>query len=163
MQLNTSELTQESLAGIGRLLTNTRLGPKESTEGHCYWDVDLDLQLEAPLSSGMLECYPRELKLERMEHHHHTREMLVTLEGDVAICLAPPQEKESGMLDGIVSLRMQAGQAILLEVGAWHWIPFPLDGRTARIQVVFRSGTGRTDLIFHELPHPIAIQAPTSI
>lgn len=157
MKLTATGLNQDSMKGIGRLLTNKRPENRMPNEEHAYWDVDLDLGLDGPLSSGMLECYPRELSLTRMEHHHRTREMLVALEGEVIICLAPPQEKVSGMLDGIVSLRMHAGQVIVLDVGAWHWIPFPVNGKTARFQVVFRSGTGRTDLIFHELPEAVSL------
>ncbi|MFT3847409.1 MAG: ureidoglycolate lyase [Propionivibrio sp.] len=101
----------------------------------------------------MLECHPRKLRLERMERHHRTREILTTLEGEAAICLAPPQESSSGSLDGVVALRMSAGQSIILEVGAWHWIPFPTTDQTARFQVIFRSETGKDDLdFFHFSP-----------
>ena len=158
MQLIIKDLTQEALAGIGWFLTERQESRLDSDEGFRYRDVVGDLQLNAPLSSGLLECYPRELRLDRMERHHRTREILVALEGEVAICLAPPQEKSSGSLDGVVALRMLAGQSIILEVGSWHWIPFPTTSQTARFQVIFRSETGKDDLDFYDFPHPVGIK-----
>ena len=158
MQLIIKDLTQESLAGIGWLLTDEGQTHRDPNEGFSYRDIVGDLKLKAPLSSGLLECYPRELSLDRMERHHHTREILVALEGEAAICLAPPQDKSSGSLDGVVALRMLAGQSIILEVGAWHWIPFPTTSQTARFQVIFRSETGRDDLDIYDLSHPVDIQ-----
>ena len=158
MHLTIKDLTQEALAGIGWLLTEKHESQPHSDEGFSYRDVVGDLQLDAPLSSGLLECYPRRLCLDRMERHHKTREILVALEGEAAIGLAPPQDKSSGSLDGVVALRMLAGQSIILEVGAWHWIPFPTTSQTARFQVIFRSETGRDDLDIYDLSHPVDIQ-----
>lgn len=157
MHLIIKDLTQDALAGIGCLLTDEPEPRPDSDEGFSYRDVVGDLQLNAPLSSGLLECHPRKLRLDRMERHHHTREILVALEGEAAICLAPPQEKASGSLDGVVALRMSAGQSIILDVGAWHWIPFPTTGQTARFQVIFRSETGKGDLDFFDFPQPLDI------
>ena len=158
MQLIIKDLTQESLAGIGWLLTDGRESRRDSDEGFSYRDVVGDLQLNAPLSSGLLECYPRNLRLERMERHHLTREVLVALEGEAAICLAPPQGIESGSLDGVVALRMSVGQSIILEIGAWHWIPFPTTSQAARFQVIFRSETGKDDIDHFDFCPPIDIE-----
>ena len=158
MHLTIKDLTQEALAGIGLLLTEKHESQPDSDEGFSYRDVVGDLQLDAPLSSGLLECYPRKLCLDRMERHHKTREILVALEGEAAICLAPPQDKSSGSLDGVVALRMLAGQSIILEVGAWHWVPFPTTSQTARFQVIFRSETGKNDLGIYVFPQPIDIE-----
>ena len=85
------DLTHESLEGIGWLLTDEHQ-VRNADEGFSYRDVVDDLKLDAPLSSGLLECYPRKLSLDRMERHHRTREVLIALEGEAAICLAPPQD-----------------------------------------------------------------------
>ena len=158
MHLTIKDLTQEALAGIGWLLTEKHESQPDSDEGFSYRDVVGDLQLDAPLSSGLLECYPRKLCLDRMERHHKTREILVALEGEAAICLAPPQGKTSGSLDGVVALRMSAGQSIILEVGAWHWIPFPTTNQAARFQVIFRSATGKDDLDFFHFSQSLDIE-----
>ena len=158
MQLIIKDLTQEALAGIGWFLTEKHESRPDSDEGFSYRNVVGDLELNTPLSSGLLECYPRKLRLDRMERHRQTREILVALEGEAAICLAPPQEKSSGSLDGVVALRMLAGQSIILEVGAWHWIPFPTTSQTARFQVIFRSETGNDDLDFYVFPQPVDIE-----
>ena len=157
MHLIIQDLTQESLAGIGWLLTDERKD-QNTNEGFSYRDVVNDLKLTTPLSSGLLECYPRKPSLDRMERHHRTREILVALEGEAAICLAPPQEKTSGSLDGVVALRMSAGQSIILEVGAWHWIPFPTTNQAARFQVIFHRDTGKDDLDFFHFSQSLDIE-----
>ena len=157
MHLIIQDLTQESLAGIGWLLTDERKD-QNTNEGFSYRDVVDDLKLTTPLSSGLLECYPRKLSLDRMERHHRTREVLIALEGEAAICLAPPQDKSSGPLHDVVALRMSAGQSIVLEVGTWHWIPFPTTNQAARFQVIFRSATGKDDLDFFHFSQPLDIE-----
>jgi quercetin dioxygenase-like cupin family protein len=92
-----------------------------------------------------------------MERHLRTREALVSLEGEAIVCLAPPQESTDGGLSGITAVKVRRGQAFIMEPGAWHWIPFPVGRRPARFLVIFRSGTGKDDLYYHDLPRPVLV------
>jgi len=152
VEIRTVDLSEQALKGIGLLLTPARRVAPEPGAEHSYFDTVDDLQLGAPCSSGVVECRPRPKTLRRMERHLHTREALVVLEGEVIVCLTPPQEPRPAGLEGIVAVRVKSGQAFILETGAWHGIPFPVGRKPARLLVIFRSGTGRTDLEFHDLP-----------
>lgn len=158
MEIRTVDLSEEALKGLGILLTPPkRVVPGPDAE-HSYYDTVDDLQLGAPCSSGVVEGRPRPKTLRRMERHLHTREALVALEGEAIVCLAPPQEPGSTGLKGIAALRVKSGQAFILEVGTWHGSPFPVGRKPARLLVVFRSGTGRSDLELHDLPQGLQIR-----
>ena len=152
MEIKTVDLSEQALKGIGILITPAKRVAPEPDAETSYFDTVDDLGLGAPCSSGVVQCRPRPKTLYRMERHLHTREALVALEGESIACLAPPQEPGAAGLEGIVAVRVKTGQAFILEVGAWHGSPFPVGRKPARLLVIFRSGTGRSDLEFHDLP-----------
>jgi ureidoglycolate hydrolase len=155
MDLRIVDLSESALEGVGRMVSPERWLLPGPGEDYSYVDTLGDLELEAPLCSGVLDCAPRPIELKKMERHLRTREMLVALEGEAIVCVAPPQEPAEGGLSGIAALRVVAGQGFIMERKAWHWIPFPVGKAHARFLVVFRSGTGKDDLYFCDLPAPI--------
>ncbi len=158
MEIRAVDLSEQALKGIGLLLTPAkRIAPEPDAETS-YFDTVEDLGLGAPCSAGVVECRPRPKTLYRLERHLHTREALVALEGEAIACLAPPQEPGAAGLEGIVAVRVKTGQAFILEKGAWHGSPFPVGRKPARLLVIFRSGTGRTDLEFRDLPQAATIR-----
>jgi hypothetical protein len=158
MTLKVVDLSGESLKGIGHMLTpETWVAPGAGQE-YSYVDTDADLGLPSPVSTGALESVPRPMVLSRMERHLRTREALIALEGDAVLCLAPPQESVNGGISGITAVRMRAGQAIVMNTGAWHWIPFPIGESPIRFLVVFRSGTGKDDLYYQDLTPGIPVR-----
>jgi hypothetical protein len=157
MKLKVVDLSGESLKGIGHMLTPETWSLPERGQDYWYADTDADLGLPPPCSAGALESVPRPMILGRMERHLRTKEALIALEGEAVLCVAPSQESADGGLSGIIALRMRAGQAIIMDTGAWHWIPFPIGRSSARFLVVFRSGTGKDDLHFHDFTHAIPV------
>jgi len=158
MDLRITDLSVEALKGIGWMLTpNPWVSPKPG-EDYAYSDTNSDIGLEAPCSSGVIECAPRPKRLNRMERHLHTREALVALGGEAIVCAAPPQESVDGGLSGIMAFRVRPGQAFIMDRGAWHWIPFPVGESPARFLVIFRSGTGKDDLHYQDLSRALPVR-----
>ncbi len=158
MEIRPVDLSEQALEGIGLLITPAKRVAPEPDAETSYFDTVEDLGLEAPCSSGVVEGRPRPMRLQRMERHLRTREALVALEGEAIACLAPPQEPGPAGLEGIVAVRVKTGQAFILEKGAWHGSPFPVGRKPARLLVIFRSGTGRTDLEFRDLPQAVTVR-----
>ncbi len=158
-KLQVIELSDEALAGIGRVLSPAvPVGSRIAKgEGFSYDVVFNDIGLGASPSAGCLDCAVRPLWLEKMERHMKTVEFLSAVEGDSIVCVAPPQENASGSLSGIRAVRVRKGQAFVLDTGAWHWIPFPEGKKPSRFLVVFRSLTGSDDLVFCDLAKPVDI------
>jgi hypothetical protein len=158
MELRVVDLSMESLKGIGHLLTPEQWKAPGKGMEYTYTDIDADLGLPPPCSAGVLESVPRPMVLGRMERHLRTREALIALDGEAVLCVAPPQEGANGGLSGITAVRIRAGQALILETGAWHWIPFPVGDSTARFLVIFRSGTGKDDLYYQDLTRALPVR-----
>jgi len=137
-----------------------------SPEGGAEFTFEMaagDLGMPAGLCAGRLNCASRAMSLSRMEMHPKTPEMLSAVDGDVVICVAPPQEPRGGKLEGLRAILLRQGQAIVLAAGAWHWIPFPLGAASVRVLVVFRSSTGDDDLQFCDLAERSAIDIPKAL
>jgi len=73
--------------------------------------------------TGLLKAAFRPGLLTRMERHLDTGEILASLRGDCVLCAAPPGELKP---EKIRAFFLKEGQAVVLQPGAWHWIPFPL-------------------------------------
>ena len=160
MELKTVELNGASMEGIGRALTPIgKIGSLIAAgEGFSYDVIDGDLGLGNSPSAGCLDCGVREGRLAKMERHLKTPELLFAMEGASVLCVAPPQEAVKGKLRGIRAIRVRKGQALILDTGTWHWIPFPEVGVPSRFLVVFRSKTGADDLNFCDLVEPISVE-----
>lgn len=160
MKLVSELVSDKALQGIGRLLSLTRSLEQDldSPEGFSYNVVSPELGLCNALSAGRLDCQVRDLSLSKLERHVQTPEMLFAMEGDSVICVAPPQEPKDGVLKGLKAVRVAKGQALILDHGAWHWIPFPTGKRATCFLVIFRAKTGADDLDFCDLAHPLTLE-----
>lgn len=160
MKLVSEVVSNKALHGIGRLLSSTdSLDPNpDASEGFSCQVVSPELGLCNALNAGRLECQVRDLSVSKLERHVQTPEMLFAMEGDSVICVAPPQEAKDGTLQGLKAVRVAKGQALILDVGAWHWIPFPIGGQASCFLVVFRAKTVADDLDFCDLAQPLTIE-----
>ena len=157
MELQAVNLSESALRGIGTvIIPRQRLSVPAGTE-FLYSETNGGLGLEGPLSSGSMECAPRQKKLSRLECHLKTPELLVALDGDAVVCVAPPQEPANGTLKGLTAVKMRAGESIIVQKGAWHWIPYPEGARPVRFLVVFRAATGKDDLNYCDLAEPLSV------
>jgi len=159
MVLKAVEASDEALRGIGHLLTTREKIRIPSGEEFTYTQISREIGIVGPCSSGSLEGGPRPRHVRRMERHTKSAEVLTALDGDAVICMAPPQEPSAGRLMGLTAVKVRRGESLVMETGAWHWIPFPMGRRTVRFQVIFRSSTGDDDLHFVDLPEAVEVKA----
>jgi hypothetical protein len=76
MDLAAMRLSEKALEGVGWMVTPEQWVRPEPGADYIYADTNRDLGLEAPCSSGVLECAPRPKDLRRMERpglHHGAR------------------------------------------------------------------------------------------
>lgn len=99
------------------------------------------------------------MRVAKMERHLKTPEMLSAVDGDVIVCVAPPQEAPGGAFKDLRAIALRKGQSIVMAKGAWHWIPFPTGKANALVLVVFQTGTGDEDLYISDLADPASIEA----
>jgi ureidoglycolate hydrolase len=157
MNMKAVELSDAALKGIGFVVTPRERPTVPPGTDFQYAETKHDLGLVAPLSTGSLECAPRPMTVVKMERHLKTREMLIALDGDAVVCVAPPQEPVGNSLTGVVAVKMRRGEAFVMETAAWHWIPFPTGKKTVRYLVVFRNQTGADDLHFCDFKEAVTV------
>jgi hypothetical protein len=158
-------LTQATIEGAGILLTPQEGRSPEAPSEFSFEIVSAELGMPSSLCAGRLECAARPGILGKMERHLKTPEILSSVKGDSILCVAPPQELRDGRLTGLRALYVREGQSLMLDTGAWHWIPFPAGGvaqgegsGSTRFLVIFRAGTGDDDLGFCELAEKVEIE-----
>lgn len=160
MKLISEAVSDDALQGIGRLLSSNGSVEqlRDAPEDFSYNVVSSELGLCDALSAGRLDCQVRDLSLSKLERHMQTPEMLFAMEGDSVICVAPPQQPKDGTLKDVKAVRVVKGQALILDPGAWHWIPFPTGKQATCFLVVFRARTGADDLDFCDLAQPLTLE-----
>ena len=106
-----------------------------------------------------LICRKRVPVLDRLERHLRTPEILAALDGDVIVCVAPPEVDPARCEPAdIRALPLRQGQALWLDRGTWHWLPFPTRSARVTLLLLFREGTGDRDLEFRDLAQPIGLE-----
>lgn len=102
-------------------------------------------------SVGILRAVGRSPEFHEMERHVATPEMLVALEGDVLVPVAPANHPaEAADARAIEVFRLRQGEAVILDPGVWHWLPYPLSPEAA-VLVVFKEGTPDHDFTLCDL------------
>ena len=128
------------------------------TEEFAYWGKITELEMTEKVSTGFLVCRKREGVIKSLERHTRTPEILVALEGDSLICMARPESLSGAdQIEGIQAFHVRQGEAFVMHVGTWHWVPFPISQEESKFLVVFASGTEADDLEVRDLADVIKI------
>lgn len=112
------------------------------------------LNLGSSSCTGLLNAAFREKVVSKMERHRNTGEILVALEGESVICMAPPGKVSAA---SVRAFAFPQGTVLAMNSGTWHWIPFPLDKSGARFLVIFQDRTGDDDLEIQDLDKNIVL------
>ncbi len=159
MKLKARDISKADVKGIARLLFSPAAAVVKPGDECSFSVMYADLGFRDASCAGSMDCAPRPMTVTRMERHVRTPEILAAIDGDSVICLAPPQEPVGGALEGMRAVTVRKGQVFILETGAWHWIPFPLEPRPARFLVIFKDGTGQNDLQFCSLADSVSLES----
>jgi ureidoglycolate lyase len=109
------------------------------------------MDIDGSVSVGVLRAVKRGFDFHEMERHVETPEMLVAVQGDVLVPVAPanhPADAPAAEETEVFHLRQ--GEALIMNTGVWHWLPFPLQGE-AVLLVVFKEGTPDNDFTLYDL------------
>jgi ureidoglycolate hydrolase len=134
--------------------------PEAGAQDYSYHQVLGPGELGESGIMAELICRKRPLVLGTLERHLATPEILAALDGDVIVCAAAPGVDPAHCAPAdIRALMLRQGQAMWMDRGTWHWLPFPT--RTAQVTVllIFREGTGDRDIELRELAQPVGIEA----
>ena len=160
MKLKSHDIAQTDLHGIGRLLFSPT-DPKVKPGDECSFAIiQEDLGLTDASCAGTMDCAPRPMQVSRMERHLRTPEILVAIDGDSVICLAPPQEPVAGKLTDMCAVTGEGrARSSSWKPGRGTGSRSLVEPRPARFLVIFKEKTGQNDLQFHALTETVSIDA----
>jgi ureidoglycolate hydrolase len=143
-QLAARTLDRDAFAPYGTVLGRPERRHDAEGPGWRWWaeTAALDATGEA-YGIGFLDLEPAPLQFDWAERHARSPEMIVVLDGECLVYVAPadPDRDEPGAFE---VFRLGPGRGVILRPGVWHGAPLGTSGRAAAM-VLLREGTGVTD------------------
>lgn len=149
-------LEKKAFAEFGTILTMDSVAAVSDKQEFDFHDTAQGIQLATHCCTGLLACRSRPKIVVEMERHHDTSEVIVALDGDMVMALAPADDDLQDHTR-IRAFLIRQGEAIVMAPGTWHWIPFPCENRDTHALVLFKDGTGADDLHFRKLSTPLTL------
>lgn len=147
--INTVEITSESIKGFGTVLSTSDLPATWDTDDFKFTPDVFTFNYRPKLTVGILVGKKRDFKLDLMERHSATSEILVQLENDGILFLAKP-DRDAPSMDVVIPFLLRQGMAVALLSGTWHWVPYPVD-ETCTTLILFSEGTLDHDQLIKEV------------
>lgn len=144
--LSVRRASAESFGRFGTFVSAAEGAPFAAGEAAAYKEKVGVLDVGGGrVSVGVLKLQQRPLDFHELERHVATPELLVAVQGDVVFPVAPPNHPlPSPEAEALEAFRLNQGEAVIMNPGVWHGLPFPLQGE-ATLLVVFKEGTPTAD------------------
>jgi ureidoglycolate lyase len=143
-------MTEDTIKGYGRLLHTSGKAPAFDTKEFTFVADVLKFSSDGPFTVGILTGRQREIKQEMVERHDETMEILIQLENDAVVFLGKPTSSADEMGE-IQAFEFKQGEAVALNEGVWHWVPYPVNTPDCKTLVIFKEGTSANDCEIKEL------------
>ena len=149
MKLKIEDLTQETFAPFGEVISQPARGKDASGPGWTWWGQNhLLAGGDRTYAIGYLDLQPAELIFDWAERHMHSDELLVPMGEDCLVYVGPPdypdQPERLPDLDRFRVFRLRRGQGVLLGKGVWHGAPMAID-KPLNVTVLLLKDTGSVD------------------
>jgi len=151
------QLTPELFSRFGQIVKTPTKLPDISNHVLDFWSKIALVPDAGDLEIGLCKVKDRPWKLKEMENHLETPEIIIPLDGDMILPVAQffyrePKPKAAET----VLFKISPGICLILSIGTWHCLPFPINKATAEFLVIFQKGTAYNDLIIESLDKEIA-------
>lgn len=114
--------------------------------------VQQDLGGVSIASYSSLRVAPREFRIDITEYHTKAAEVLLPLDGDILMHVAPPSPPKAAVpLDKIKVFRVPCGTLVTMRPGVWHHAPFTLTDKPVNMLIVLPERIYATDCVVVEL------------
>ena len=146
--MNIQKLSSADLTGIGKaILVKDSMIPDGKDELQTYYGKIGALPECGGYQVGICIAKKRPMIVDELESHVQTVEFLGAMNGSFVVAAAPSKEVDGQRVpdvDKAVALLVEQGEAILFDVGVWHWTPFAVE-EESNVLVIFKTDTPAND------------------
>jgi len=109
-------------------------------------------------SFGVCRCSPRELIIDQAEHHNRTCEVMLPIDQDVWVQLAPANAGAAPDFEKFRVFLVPKGTLLSLRPGVWHHAPFTIGKTPANVLIQLPERTYINDAICYTFSETERIQ-----
>ena len=101
---------------------------------------------------SILQVENRDEVIDISEYHNHTAEMLMPMDCDIIMHVAPADCSQEAPVDKIELFRVPKGTMVILRPGVWHHAPFAVNAKSANILIGLPERLYANDCEVAEIP-----------
>lgn len=116
--------------------------------------VQQDLGTHSRCSFSTCRVEPRPLVIDVLESHSRTMEVMLPLDNDMLLHVAPATANGQPDLGKLQVFRVPRGVLVAMRAGIWHHGPFACHGRTTHILVALPERTYANDTCTYPIAEP---------
>lgn len=143
-------ITPENFSEFGRVARPPTDDPLAADETFKFWSDVAHFEIPGETEIGFCTVYGRSGRVDWMERHDRTPELLVPIDGPFVL----PVMTDDGRLG---AFRADPGTAVVIGQGVWHGACHPVESDETTYFVIFRRGTPQEDVTKQDI-EPIHIE-----
>lgn len=148
------KLTPASFTKFGKIADATIKPPLVDAENLKFWTTIASYKVDGETEIALCQVKRSVDSVGMLERHIKTPEILVPIEGDFILPVAPARSlqdpAEAPEAASVEAFLVHSDQAVVMDVGVWHTAPIPV-GKETSFFVIFRKETTKQDAVFKKL------------
>ena len=154
LTVNVKRLTAGSFAKFGKIADAKIKPPLVDAENLKFWTTIATYTVDGETEIALCQVKKSVDSVGMLERHVKTPEILVPIEGDFILPVAPvgnlQDSAETPEATSVEAFLVRSDQAVVMERGVWHTAPIPI-GKETSFFVIFRKETTKQDAVFKKL------------
>ena len=150
-EIEVLELTREKFNCYGQVVEVPSSGQPTIDVGIVkFWKQQAIYSIGANTEVGVLMVKKQEMIFEELENHFKTPSILISLDGDFFLPVAPPSDVVPSSSE-VVAFRVPKNQMVIMAEKCWHGVAYPADKEEITLLVIFRENSLDDDTVFEPL------------
>lgn len=146
-----AELNRKNFNSYGKLIeVPVGTKPDIKTDTVQFWKQQAIIAMGESIEVGVLKVKKQEMIFNELENHFNTPTILISLDGDFIIPLAPVQD-EIPSADKVVAFKVPKFQMLVLAEKCWHGTTYPVDQEEITLLVIFKKNSLENDTVYEKL------------
>jgi ureidoglycolate hydrolase len=145
------ELTRESFSPYGQVVEVPASGqPAIDVDTVKFWKQQAVYSMVENTEVGVLVVKKQEMVFNELENHFKTPTILLCLDGDFILPVAPPSDDVPPASD-VVAFHVPRNQMVIMAEKCWHGVAYPADKDEITLLVLIRENTLDDDTVFESI------------